>query len=31
VTTYGAPRVGNRNWADHFDAITGGKTRRYEV
>jgi hypothetical protein len=23
--------VGNRNWADHFDAITGGKTKRYEV
>jgi hypothetical protein len=31
VTTYGAPRVGNKNWAEHFDQITGGKTRRYEV
>jgi hypothetical protein len=31
VTTYGAPRVGNRNWADFFDGITGGKTKRYEV
>ncbi len=31
VITYGAPRVGNRNWADHFDKITNKKTKRYIV
>lgn len=31
VITFGAPRVGNRNWADHFDKITSGKTKRYLV
>lgn len=31
VTTYGAPRVGNKNWADHFDSITGKKTKRFLV
>ena len=31
VTTFGAPRVGNKHWAAHFDLITMGKTRRYIV
>ena len=31
VTTYGAPRVGNKQWAAHFDEITGGRTRRYII
>jgi hypothetical protein len=31
VTTYGAPRVGNKHWAEYFDGITNGKTRRYQV
>ncbi len=22
VTTFGAPKVGNKEWADHFDMIT---------
>lgn len=31
VTTYGAPRVGNNNWATHFDKITEKKTKRYYI
>ncbi len=31
VTTFGAPRVGNKNWANHFDQITGTKTKRFYV
>jgi predicted lipase len=31
VTTYGAPRVGNKHWAEHFDLITNNSTRRYIV
>jgi hypothetical protein len=31
VTTFGAPRVGNKYWAAHFDLITLGKSRRYVV
>jgi len=31
VTTFGAPRVGNKYWAAHFDLITLGKTKRYIV
>lgn len=31
VITFGAPRVGNKHWADHFDLITLGKTKRYIV
>jgi hypothetical protein len=31
VTTYGAPRVGNKYWAAHFDDLTGGYTRRYLI
>jgi len=31
ITTFGAPRVGNRHWADHFDTITGKKARRYYI
>ena len=31
VTTYGAPRVGNKNWADHFDQLTNSKAKRYDV
>jgi hypothetical protein len=31
VTTYGAPRVGNKDWAVWFDKLTGSKTKRYIV
>lgn len=31
VTTFGAPRVGNKYWAAHFDLITLGKSKRYVV
>lgn len=31
VTTFGAPRVGNKHWAAHFDQITNTRTRRYFV
>lgn len=31
VTTFGAPRVGNKYWAAHFDLITQGITKRYIV
>ncbi len=31
LTTFGAPRVGNKEWAGHFDKITGTKTKRYVV
>ena len=31
VTTYGAPRVGNNDWADHYDNLTAKKTRRFVV
>jgi len=31
VWTFGAPRVGNKHWAAHFDLITLGRTRRYIV
>lgn len=31
VTTYGAPRVGNKEWAAHFDDVTAVKTKRYVV
>jgi hypothetical protein len=31
VTTFGAPRVGNKNWAAHFDTITANQTIRYVV
>ena len=31
VTTYGAPRVGNKNWAEHFDKITNTSTKRYYI
>lgn len=31
VTTFGAPRVGNKYWAAHFDLITNGRTFRYVV
>ena len=26
IITYGAPRVGNKKWAEHFDLITVGET-----
>lgn len=29
ITTYGAPRVGNKHWAEHFDQITGKRARRF--
>ena len=31
VTTYGAPMVGNIQWAAHVDEITGKKVRRYYI
>lgn len=31
VTTFGAPRVGNKHWAAHFDLITGKKAKRYYI
>lgn len=31
VTTFGAPRVGNKQWAEHFDKITNTKTKRYYI
>lgn len=31
VTTFGAPRVGNKHWAAYFDLITLGRTRRYLI
>ncbi len=31
VTTYGAPRVGNKHWAANFDLVTQGRTRRYII
>lgn len=31
VTTYGAPRVGNKYWAAYFDLITETKSRRFIV
>ncbi len=31
VTTFGAPRVGNKYWAAHFDSITNTRTKRYKL
>lgn len=31
VTTFGAPRVGNKYWAAYFDLITQSSTKRYIV
>lgn len=31
VTTFGAPRVGNKKWAEFFDTITSNKSYRYIV
>lgn len=31
ITTFGAPRVGNKHWAAHFDLITGRRSRRFYV
>lgn len=31
VVTFGAPRVGNKNWATHFDKITNRASKRYVV
>lgn len=31
ITTFGAPRVGNKHWAAHFDLITGKKAKRYYI
>ncbi len=31
VITFGAPRVGNKHWAAHFDQITAGATKRYLI
>jgi hypothetical protein len=31
ITTYGAPRVGNKQWAEHVDTISGKKARRFYI
>jgi len=31
VVTFGAPRVGNKAWAKHFNAITNSESRRYLI
>lgn len=31
VVTFGAPRVGNNQWAEHFDAITDRDTKSYII
>lgn len=31
ITTFGAPRVGNKHWAAHFDEITGKRAKRYYI
>lgn len=31
VTTFGAPRVGNKNWASYYELLTLGRTKRYVV
>jgi hypothetical protein len=31
VITFGAPRVGNKYWAAHFDSLTNSTSRRYIV
>lgn len=31
VVTFGAPRVGNKKWARHFDALTNTESRRYLI
>lgn len=31
VTTFGAPRVGNKHWAAYFDQLTGKRTKRYYI
>lgn len=31
VTTFGAPKVGNKHWARHFDDLTNSSSRRFIV
>ena len=31
VVTFGAPRVGNKHWAAHFDQLTNSQSRRYLI
>lgn len=31
VVTFGAPRVGNKHWAAHFESLTNGESRRYLI
>lgn len=31
VVTFGSPRVGNKHWAKHFNALTNGQSRRYLI
>jgi len=31
VVTFGSPRVGNRKWAKHFNALTNSSSRRYLI
>jgi len=31
VVTFGSPRIGNRKWANHFNSLTNGESRRYLI
>ncbi len=31
VITFGAPRVGNKDWANHFDETTSRSSKRYNI
>jgi len=31
VVTFGAPRVGNKHWAAHFETLTNFESRRYLI
>lgn len=31
VVTFGSPRVGNKRWVNHFNALTNSESRRYLI
>ena len=31
VVTFGAPRIGNKHWAAHFETLTNYESRRYLI
>jgi len=31
LTSFGAPRVGNKHWAAYFDSITNQMHKRYKI